>query len=510
MKSPFQPSTKRILLINFDGMSVYTLEGERLIHVARFSPDDEGVENFEFYLTDTKATPVTILIDSVSEDFVVESVVHTNTFDRPALLKRKMDQHFRGAEYRSARVVGKAEGARKEDRVLFSALSKGKGIDPWVQALLAAEVPIQSITTPAFALCKVAKHYDLMTSDTILLVNWEQSGIRQTLVAGERVMFSRLTPLPTYQSAEPAELIIETCQQSKEYLERIGLVPFDKKLDVHIITPDLDNHDFARFQGHRSFDVIEHHNSVDMMQINRFSGAQKEITAVLLCLDWGIRSGTLKNIYAPSPALRFYHLKQARRFIYALSVATVVLGIILSAPVLLGSYDRAQNIERISREIEPLQADYDELIAAFPETPIPADAIALAVSTFTAIRSQVENPAEMLVEIGRVMSRFPSISLSTLDWRLDPREDVGDFTDAILARGLVLNVTVSGVLNNTRSAQDSDARLNRLIEAFEEIEGIVVSIVEQPIATSTSAEIVTTLTDESINASFSLNLKRGG
>ncbi len=508
MKSPLQPSTKRILLINFDGMSVYTLEDEKLIHVARFSSDAEGVENFQFYLTDTKKTPVTILIDSVSEDFLVENVAHTSLFDRAALLQRKVTQHFRGTEYRSARIVGRAEGGRKDDRVLFSALTKGKNLDPWIEALIAEEVPVQSITTPAFALCKVAKHYNLMTSDTILLANWEKSGIRQTLITGEKVMFSRLTPLPTFQNNDPAELIIETCKQSKEYLERIGLVAFDRRLDVHVITPNLDDSDFERFNGHPSFDLIKHHNSVDMMQINSFSGAQKEITAVLLCLDWGIRTGMLANIYAPSPVLRFYHLKQARRLISILSAAMVVLGVILSAPVLVGSYDRTQNIERIRSEINPIQSNYDELIAAFPETPIPSDAMAVAVDTFNGVRRQVEDPTEILVEIGRVMSRFPAVTLSTIDWNLIPAQEGMEFTDSLLARDLVLDVQLFGTLNSAINVSDSDARLKRLIESLSQIEDISVSIIEQPVSTSTNSEINTVLTDQATDARFALSLTR--
>ena len=484
------------------------IQADRLIHVARFSPEEEGLENFQFYLSDTKKTPVTILVDSVSEDFAVENVAHTNAFDRPALLKRKVTQNFRGTEYRSARVVGRAEGGRKDDRVLFSALTKGKSLDPWIDALLAEEVPIQSITTPAFALCKVAKHYNLMTSETILLVNWEQSGIRQTLITGERVMFSRLTPLPSYQNSDPAELIIDTCQQSKEYLERVGLVAFDKRLDVHIITPDLDDKDFERFQGHRSFDLIQHHNSVDMMQIDRFSGAQKEITAVLLCLDWGIRTGLLKNIYAPSPVLRFYHLKQARRLITVLSIAMVVLGVVLTGPVLLGAYDRNQNIDRIRSEIAPIQSNYDELIAAFPETPIPSDAMAVAVDAFNTVRGQVENPTEILVEIGRVMSRFPSVTLTTIDWNLLPSQDGTDFTESVLARDLILDVQLFGTLNRAIDVEDSDTRLRQLIESLSEIDSVSVSIIEQPVSTSTSAEISTLLTDQATDARFALSITR--
>lgn len=508
MKSPFKPSAKRIMLINFDGMSVYTMDGERLTHVARFSDDDAGFDNFRFYLSDNRKTTITILVDSVAEDFVVEQIAHANVFDRETLLKRKGDQHFRGTEYRSARVLARVETGRRDDRVLFSALTKSQGIDPWIEILLEEEIPIQSITTPAYALCKVAVEYGLLTSDTILLVNWEKSGIRQTLIQKQKVMFSRLTPLPMNPDLKAAQIIVDSCRQSKEYLERIGLVAFDSKLDVHVITPHLDADDFAEYQSEKSFNGITHHNSIDMMQIGKFSGAQKEITAVLFCVDWGIRTGELKNIYAPSAALRFYHLKQAKRLIAVFSVISVTIGVLMSIPIIYNSFDRTSTIDRVNAQMRAVQENYDALIADFPETPIPSDAMALAVSAFGQISREIRSPTRILMEIGQILANYPAIKLTSIDWNLISANEDIEFTDAILAGDLVIDLKLYGTLVETRNLQDSSNRLNTLIDALSSLPDVSVSAISLPIETRTNATIATVLNGNAVNAEFALRIRR--
>ncbi|MFT6093366.1 MAG: hypothetical protein ACJA2Q_001262 [Pseudohongiellaceae bacterium] len=508
MKSPFKPSAKRIMLINFDGMSVHTMDGERLTNIARFGDDDAGFDNFRFYLSDNRKTAITILVDSVAEDFVVEQIAHANALDRRTLLKRKAVQHFRGTEYRSARILGRIEGGRRDDRVLFSALTKSQGIDPWIEILLDEEIPIQSITTPAYALCKVAMEYGLLTSDTILLVNWEQSGIRQTLIQNDRVMFSRLTPLPMNPNVQDAQIIVDSCRQSKEYLERISLVEFDSKLDVHIITPHLDASDFAEYNSEGSFNGIVHHNSIDMMQIGKFGGAQKKITAVMLCLDWGIRTGALENIYAPSAALRFYHMKQTKRLMAAFSVIAVTIGTLLAIPVMYNSFDRTATIARVSAETQAVEEDYDALTADFPETPIPSDAMELAVKAFAQISQEIRSPTRILTEVGQVLVNHPAVELTSIDWNLISANEDITFTDAILAGDLAIDLKLYGVLVETKDVQESSNRLNSLIDALSSLPGVSVSTISLPIETRTDTEIVTVLDGDSVNAEFALSIRR--
>jgi len=505
----FRYSQKRIMLINAEGLSVFKLEKERLIQVGKFSDEDMGYQNFANYLMDTPKAPVTLLIDSVAEDFIVESVAHVGIFDRNSFLKRKVDQHFRGSEYRSVSILGREDSGRKDDRVLFSALTKNQIIDPWVRVLLAEEIPIKSITTPAFALCKIADQYGLLTSDTTLLVNLEESGIRQTFVVDGKMMFSRLSPLPNDPDTDLPGYIINTCNQTREYLERIGLITFDQSLDVHVITPQLDDHIFSELRGNRNFRRIEHHNSIDMMQIDRFSGPQRSITAVLLCLDWGVRSGELHNQYAPSAAMRFFHLTQARRIIGFTCIALLLFSGLIATPLLLDAVDRATRINNLSAQIVPVQNQYDNLVAQFPETPIPTDSMELAVNHYDLIRSQIRSPVTLMADISQVVARFPAIQLSSFDWQLSPSSDDLTYTQGLLDNSTVVSVDIYGTLIGSSSIQNSDRQLRLFMNTLGQIEGATVTPLELPIETGPEGEVAAILDDLAINSEFAVTVSLG-
>jgi len=507
MLDMLRKSSKRILLINAQGLSVFSLENERLVHVGKFSDEDSSHENFRTYLISNPASPVTLLIDSVAEDFVVETVPHVNRFDRAAFLNRKTNQHFRGAAYSSATVLGREPGGRKDDRVLFSALTKNSIIDPWVRVLLQEEIPIKCVTTPAYALCKIAEEYGLMTSDKILLANWEESGIRQTFIVKGQMMFSRLTPIPANPDADLAVAIMEACEQTRGYLTRIELIEFDEALDVRIITPQLEQLDFTAYTENRNFKSVIHYNSIDMMHIERYSGAQSSITAVLLCLDWGVRKGGLSNRYAPAAALRFFHLQRARKFIALGSLLVLLVGGLSSLPILLDVAAQRDRSQQLTQDVLPIQRLYDELTAQFPETPIESEAMQLAVSNFDLINSQIRNPVSMLSAISRVVSDHPSIILSSVDWNITPEDVDAGFTQALLNSEVALNIQLYGTLIGGSSIQNSNQQLRRFMESLGQIEGATVSPISLPIESGPEMQIITTIGDEIENAEFSLNVR---
>ena len=91
---------KRIILINFQGLSIFSLHRNLLVHVAKFTDEDAGYDNFRHYLADNPRSAVTLIVDSAAEDFIVETVSHISLFDRKSFLGRKSDQHYRSRETR--------------------------------------------------------------------------------------------------------------------------------------------------------------------------------------------------------------------------------------------------------------------------------------------------------------------------------------------------------------------------------------------------------------------------
>lgn len=500
--------SKRIALIDAEGLSVYVLHKGQLIHDAKFSDEDVGYTNFRNYLTEQAISPITLLVDSVAEDFLVESLPHVSYYDRKGFLNRKSLQHFRSLEYRSSSVVGRESGGRKNDKVLFSALTKNQIVEPWIRVLLQEEVPIQGITTPAFALCKVAEHYELLSNKDTLLVNWEATGIRQTFVSNKRMMFSRLTPTGAESSGELVSDIMASCKQSKEYLERIGLTKFGEQLDLHIITPQLANEDFHQHLGEGSFRKIEHHRPSEMIAPEHYHGSDDSKTATLLCLDWGVRHGQLANRYASPPVLRFNDLWQVRRIIYATCIASALVSTGISLPLWLDAAQRNGRIDSLIQQILPIQLEYDSLTAEFPETPIPSEAMQLAVSNYQVINNQIRNPIELLRAVSAVVARFPSVTLNSVEWELTGTNPDATVTAALLADEAVPSVNLVGTVRGGSSIATSQRQLSVFLQTLNRIEGAVATPISLPVESGPDGEVSTVINDAAVDAEFAIRVRQ--
>ncbi len=505
----FRQQPRKIYLINFEGMHVYTLDEKMLFRAAMFPDSELGFRDFRQFLAEQKIAPVTLVVDSAAEDFVVEKVAHLGPIDRAAMLERRLDHHFRGYEYRSANILSRDTGGRRDDRVLFSAITKEQMIEPWIKILLQEEYPIRSITSPAFAICKLARELGLETEKQTLLVNWQGSGIRQSYIVGEKLMFSRLTPLPTDPDANLAKVIVDACGQSKDYLERIGLIKFNDKLDVHVITPILEDNAFLNVPGVRNFTSIAHHNSIDLMPIDRYSGPQENISALLLCLDWGVREGDFGNIYASHNVRRFLRLYKARAMITATGVASILTSALLTWPTFVDGVNRRENSAVFAEALLPLQANYDEQTAAFPETPIPSVAMELAVRTYNTILRQTNNPTELFDPISQILERFPAIELSTIDWVMLPANPDLTFAETVFADNSEIVLELGGFLVGSSSFQNSENQLREFIAALNQIPGISASALRMPVEAGPYNALNTRIHSEVLEAQFTVRLVIG-
>ena len=498
---------KRILLINFEGLAVYGLDNDRLMKLASFADDDIGYEKFSDYIIDESLKSISLVVDSPAEDFIVEKVAHVGPYDRKSFLNRKLDQHFRNTDYRSAKVLGREKTGRRDDRVLFSAITQTRNIDNWVRVLLQEQVSIKSITSPAFAICKVATELGLDTGKEILLVNWQRNGIRQSLIANNKLMFSRLTPLPTDPDADLPKAILEATLQSREYLERIGLLKAAELPDLHVVSPVLDDDSFEDQPGSADFAAVYHHNSIDLMPIHKYGGPQSEITAILLCLEWGVHNGDFGNIYASAATMRFKHLRQQRNMVVLSCLLVLILGSVVSAPVLNDAFQSRSNFQSMTLGMLPIQEQYNELTAQFPETPIPSEAMALVVNSYDLIDSQNHLPTELLSAISQVLQQHSSISISSVVWRLGADEQFFDINDAILANDTVIELEFYGEQVGTSSYENADLRLREFIDSLASIEGASVTPLSLPIESGPNTAVSAIVSDQVLSSEFALRVR---
>ena len=119
---------------------------------------------------------------------------------------------------------------------------------------------------------------------------------------------------------------------------------------------------------------------------------------------------------------------------------------LISTPLMLDAIERRARIASLSAEVIPVQGQYDALVAQFPETPIPTDAMELAVRHYDLIRSQIHSPVTVLSDISQVVARFPSIRLTSLEWQLSPVEIDSSYTQGLLDNATEVSINVYGTL----------------------------------------------------------------
>ncbi|GJM11935.1 MAG: hypothetical protein DHS20C12_03380 [Pseudohongiella sp.] len=500
-------SEKRIILINFEGLAVYGLDNGRLMKLATFIDDDVGHDKFRTYIIDESLIQTSLVVDSPAEDFIVEKVVHVSAYDRKSFLNRKLDQHFRNVEFRSAKVLGRDSSGRRDDRVLFSAITQSRNIDNWIRVMLEEQVAIKSITSPAFAISKVARALGLETENQIFLVNWQRNGIRQSLISNNKLMFSRLTPLPLDPDADLAKAVLDATLQTQEYLERIGLVEPGENIDLHVVSPVLEADAFEELPGSADFGRVFHHNSIDLMPIDKYGGPQYEITAILLCLDWGVRNGDFGNIYASQGAMRFKKLRLQRNLIAVGCLLALFVGGVVSAPVLTDVIRSESSFRSISLDMQPIQQQYDELTAQFPATPIPSEAMELVVNNYDLIDSQNHYPVELLSEVSQIVAQHPSISLSSVVWKLEASEEFLSIHDAILANAASIEIELYGDQFGANGYENADTLLRAFIDSLSGLAGATVTPIRLPVESGPNSSVTAVVGGEQFDSEFALSVR---
>src|ERR1700741_3608742 len=111
----------------------------------KFSNDKSGLEAFGRYLADHPDTPGYIIADAVEEDFQRVLLPHVGMRSGRELIERRLAQMYRDTPFRHAAIQGREQEGRRDDRVLFSALTNPNVVQPWVNVLEGAKLPLAAV-----------------------------------------------------------------------------------------------------------------------------------------------------------------------------------------------------------------------------------------------------------------------------------------------------------------------------------------------------------------------------
>lgn len=402
--------SRTLLFLSAESFHASIWRGGMLGASQYFSNDANGRENFSAFLKQHR-DPAYLLVDVIEEDFRLEIVPHLTGSARKALLGRKFEQFYRGSPFRQATLLLRQKEGRRDDEMMFSALTNPQRISPWLDALLANHIPlvgIYSLPNISTPLLKV------VPSDHVLLLSWEKdAGLRQTYFNNKQLHFSRLIPISGNNTF--SESVAAETPRTQQYLKSLSLPPPGEMLDVHII---CDAYDRVAMQSSLESTNELRYTYLDLQQLSKRVKAKNDYvdsdaTPLFLHL---LASKAPSSHYANSDHTHFYLLWQLRRILFGIAIVITIFSLLLSGVEFLQGRDYVSQTEPLNLQTEHVKQQTQQILQGFANTTVPANDMKTAVLMSRKLSQYTPPPEDILRELTFVLDKFSQVKVGKLSW----------------------------------------------------------------------------------------------
>ena len=401
---------KLLLYVTNDHLCAYEWRRRRLSAPARFAADSEGIDAFGRYLDSQPALPTYLVADLIEEDFQRQLLPHVSGRARRELIGRRLQHLYRDTPYRQVAFQGRELEGRRDDQVLFSALTNAAAVAPWAQALEARRRPLAAIYSAAFLSALLVRRLAPVQED-LLLITHQSGGLRQSYFQGRDLKFSRLT-----ENVPEAGLAAQTAAETlrmQQFLTSTRLLTRGDLLQV-VVVANADEIPALEAACADASDL--HFHFIDMAtaaQRYRLPEVPRLGDQLLLTLVGRRPPG---SHFALGAAGRFYQLWQARLTLFSASAALALGAALWVATDIWDIAQDGRNAERLLKEAAEYDVRYRTFMASMPPAATKTANMKAAVLFERLLRAQAPNPLPLLGQLSATLERSSAINLDTLDW----------------------------------------------------------------------------------------------
>ncbi len=446
-----------LLCISVENATAAVLQRGRLTDIRKFRDDQQGWSAFEAYVRRRPRSTVSIMVDSIDEDYRIEKLPHTSGGDRRQLISRKIRQLFRATQFASAALQERISGRRREDQYLFAAITRPELLAPWLRVLNALQVPVAGIYLLPIVGLSVVERLKLKQTD-LLLVSKNESGLRQTYCKEFKMRVSRLTPTRE-EDEQNSTSYAEEINSTRMYLDALTVTHVDDVVTVIILDQDGSLAELPK--------AIEHERP--NMKCVRFGPAELENNLGTTTADMAGSANALHlhllakarpamNL-APSILKTRLQVRVVGKIVYGAAAATVLFGLLWAIvdgiTVIRGEGEAA----RLAQEMTSYQARYHQVTQQFPEAPASSQVLQESVEAAKRIDADRRTPRSLLLLLGAALTDSPNIGLSRVEWfhgnpdKLPSGPQLVDFT-----RTLVNGIAQFGIVSAEVRSYEGDHR----------------------------------------------------
>ncbi len=423
-----------ILYLDAHRMTAFAWSPTGIVRQAEFDATPEGLAAFAAFLAPRTAIPCPLLCNLAEESHQVETIPYLRGKDRQTLLTRKTGQAFFGTAFTSIRSLGYEKDRRRNEKVLLSALTAPAQLQPWLNAIASAGVPLSGVFTVSQLACRLLRAL-VKPPPRCLLFTVQDQAIRESFLVDGTSVFSRLAPLYDMSPAGIAAAVAAEGQKLHQYLAGQRHLGRNDALAAYVVAPEealpaIGEACAARTPlDYRLLSLAEAARRVGL----KSSPEDAQGSALFAFL---LGRTPPREQFAPEEARHDFAIHGLKRALLGAGAVALVAGLLLASKQFAEAYgDRSEAGEFTLREEEQRQR-YQSIAATFPQLGIDNDVLRKAADRYLELRSQPAGPAELLETLSQALDANPAIELDTVEWRLsDTRNGDSALVRGVVARG---------------------------------------------------------------------------
>ena len=420
---PSLMTPRRLLLLDANRLSAYHWQNGHIKAEGEFLADPPGLEAFAEYLNQHASSLFTLLADVAEEGFQIEEIPRVQGKDKEAIITRRLGQYFYGSPYAAALSLGRETTGRKDERMLFAALTRPPQIDPWIGLIKETGSQLVALHSAPFLVAEIVKGLGPQEG-RLLVLTIGKGGLRQTYFENGQFRFSRLTPLALGSVEEIALACASEAEKIYQYLVGQRMVERGARIRTLVVShPAEQSHlrEKCRGTSDLSFEFI------DLLQEAGKRGL-KTLPATshseLLLLHLLVRNPPASQ-FAPFDARKPYRIWQFKFALNAFALTGLAACLLFAAKTALDAYSLQDQIGQIRQEVGQENQRYEAMLKTLPAVPIKLDELRALVDRFDELEKRSPTFKSALIPLSQALDKVPQVELEKFDWILssNPEEN---------------------------------------------------------------------------------------
>lgn len=487
----------QILYVNGNSVTLYHAHRKGAHALGAFSCSNTGYSELAQRLNDGEPRPVAILVDLIEEEFREESLPHTIGRDRSNLHTRHVKKLFRATPFRYHRVVGRQRGGRRDDQVLFSALTNRDNIEPLLAVLGEAGIPVKGIFSLPIITRRLLKPLATKANNILIFTEQPDGGLRETFIRDGCVHFSRLAPINDGSPTDYCRIVQDEASKTHRYLNSLRLLPPNQSLDIYVLSDSTRREALQEIPADKSDITIHPVNLAHVATLLGFAGHQDTpFSDALFC--YLLQKRLTANHYAPASHLKHWKTYKAKVGLRVATWLIAVGAVTLAGMNVVDSRLMARETLQLSQFTTQVSHDYQRATQDLATEPGEAIAIREALQMADRLNAYPVDLRQLFTLLGNSFSKQSNIVMDKFKWFVTSNPDEKQLArirqtnspiQVIDAPFLVSNI--HGHLRNFNGHyRQAHEQINRIVRWLEIQPGIKsAEVISNPLNTRTDADL---------------------